>query len=95
MRLWRCVLADLLKYIQLMEECWQQDPEKRPGFDGIATRLMAMLRWRLLASNLKQYGVSALLGVEQHVEEDAEDQHQVRLLLGVEIAASKYVVWSC
>jgi hypothetical protein len=69
-----CALADLLNYVRLMKECWQQDLEKRPGFGYIAARLMAMVRWRLLANNLKQYGVSALLGVAQ----DVDDQHQVR-----------------
>jgi hypothetical protein len=86
------VLADLLSYIRLMEECWQQDPEKRPGFDGIAARLMAMLRWRLLASSLKQYGVSVLLGVAQ----DEDDEHEVRpsIMLRSGITMVSTFAWS-
>jgi hypothetical protein len=37
---------------------------------------MAMLRWRLLATSLKQYGVSTLLGV--HMAQDEDDEHEIR-----------------
>jgi hypothetical protein len=41
--IWLC--AGLRNYIRLMEECWDQDPYRRPTFDRIAARLKAIMRW--------------------------------------------------
>lgn len=42
------MLAGLGNYKKLLQECWDQDPARRPHFDKIAARLKAMIRWRLV-----------------------------------------------
>ncbi|WIA08465.1 hypothetical protein OEZ85_007902 [Tetradesmus obliquus] len=56
----------LASYMTLMEECWDQDPDKRPGFGRIAARLQAMIRWRMIINNCRlQNSTMAALGGTQ------------------------------